>query len=340
VISVYGRDASTFPVERVAPDSGMVAGVLGLVATIVGFAGVMVLPDSGTMSASSALRRTGPSGAAHDRPLAATLVTAPPAAPVIPPGAPPALPSGKGMWLHYLRQAAGNDPAALVAKAKETGLTHVYLRVGSSKDGFYGQADLDRLLPVAHAAGLRVVGWDFPYLFDAEADAHRAVAAIAHTTPDGHRIDAFSSDIETRHEGVNISVPVADTYSRRLRELVGPDYPLIATIPRPRYNRGFPFAEIARQFDAVAPMVYWLARDPAAEVDRAVTDLAILGKPVMPVGQAYDPAVDGGPPGPPPKEHLVRFIQAAQSRGVTSYSFWVWHHATPDHWAAIREARS
>jgi hypothetical protein len=320
-----------------------VAGVLGLVATLVGFGAVMVMAEPEIVQG-AALRGASvafaPPAAAHGRPLAATLVTAPPAAPAISPGAPAALPTGKGMWLHYLRQAAGNDPAALVAKAKETGLTHVYLRVGSSKDGFYGQDDLNRLLPVAHAAGLRVVGWDFPYLFDAEADAHRAVAAIAHATPDGHRMDAFSSDIETRHEGVNISVPVADTYSRRLRELVGPNYPLIATVPRPRYNRGFPFAEIARQFDAVAPMVYWLARDPAVEVDQAVTDLAILGKPVMPVGQAYDPAVDGGPPGPPPKEQLVRFIQAAQFRGVSSYSFWVWHHATPDHWAAIREARS
>ncbi len=63
-------------------------------------------------------------------------------------------------------------------------------------------------------------------------------------------------------------------------------------------------------------MVYWLARDPVAEVEQAVTDLAVLGKPVMPVGQAYDAGPEGGPPGPPPKEHLVRFIQAAQTRGV------------------------
>jgi hypothetical protein len=244
------------------------------------------------------------------------------------------------MWLHYLRQAAGNDPAALVAQAKETGLSHVYLRLGSSKDGFYAQGDLDRLLPVAHDGGLAVVGWDFPYLFDAEADARRAAEEIAYTTPTGQHIDAFSADIETRTEGVNISVPVADTYSRRLRDLAGPGYPLVATVPRPHYNSGFPYAEIVRQFDAVAPMVYWLGRDPAAEVDQAVTDLASLGKPIMPVGQAYDAGPEGGPPGPPPKEHLVRFIQAAQTRGVTGFSFWVWHTATPDQWAAIREAHS
>jgi hypothetical protein len=336
VISVYDRGAGG---GRAGPDSGMVAGVLGLLVVLVGFTGLMILGGSKLESASVAFAPPAAPGA-HGRPLAATLVTAPPADPAIPPGAPAALPKGKGMWLHYLRQAAGNDPTALVGKAKETGLTHVYLRLGSSKDGFYGQADLNRLLPVAHAAGLQVIGWDFPYLFDAEADANRAVAEIAYTTPDGHRIDSFSSDIETRHEGVNMSVAVADTYSRRLRELVGPNYPLIATIPRPRYNRGYPFAEIARQFDAVAPMVYWLGRDPVAEVTQTVTDLAALGKPVMPVGQAYDAGPEGGPPGPPPKEHLVRFIQAAQTRGVTTYSFWVWHTATPDQWAAIREARS
>jgi hypothetical protein len=335
VISVYERGASTFGVGRAGPDSGIVAGVLGLVAILVVFTGVMVLAQPRPQKASAVLAPA--AAVTPHRALAATLVPAP-ADPAIPPGAPAALPTGKGMWLHYLRQAAGNDPNALVVKAKETGLSHVYLRLGSSKDGFYGQADLNRLLPVAHAAGLQVVGWDFPYLFDAEADAHRAVAEIAYTTPDGHRIDAFSSDIETRHEGVNMSVPVADTYSRRLRELVGPNYPLIATIPRPRYNRGYPFAEIARQFDAVAPMVYWLGRDPVAEVDQAVADLVGLGKPVMPVGQAYDAGPEGGPPGPPPKEHLVRFIQAAQTRGVTTYSFWVWHTATPDQWAAIREA--
>ena len=126
--------------------------------TLIGFGAVMVMAEPDTTSVAFAP----PAAVGHGRPLAATLVTAPPAAAAIPPGAPAVLPRGKGMWLHYLRQAAGNDPAALVAKAKETGLSHVYLRVGSSKDGFYGQADLDRLLPMAHAAGLRVVGWDFP----------------------------------------------------------------------------------------------------------------------------------------------------------------------------------
>ena len=328
--------------EGLGFDSGMLAGVIGLLVMMVGLGGVMTVSRGGTAvarlrtaAAVTPIKALGLPPASPPGPPAG----APAPAPAVIPNPPPSLPHGKGMWLHYLRQAAGGDPAAIVAQAKDYGLTHLYLRLGSSKDGFYAGGDLDQLLPVAHAAHLAVVGWDFPYLFDAEADAVRAKAEIDYTTPTGQRIDAFSADIETATEGVNLSVPVADTYSRRLRELAGRGYPLVATVPRPRYNRGYPYAEIVRQFDAVVPMVYWLARDPAVEVDQAVTDLKSLGKPIMPVGQAYDAGPEGGPPGPPPREQLDRFIQTAESRGVTGFSFWVWHTATPDQWAAIKDAR-
>ena len=249
----------------------------------------------------------------------------------------PSLPAGKGMWLHRLEWASGGDPVALVGHARAVGLSHVYLRLGSSKSGFYAQGDLDRLLPVAHAAGLQVVGWDFPYLFDPLADAERAAAEVAYTTPTGHRIDAFSADIETASEGVNITNEGALAYGARLRELVGPGYPLVATIPRPP-RPGFPFAQSIAHFDAVAPMVYWMNRDPAADLAGAIDALAPFGKPILPVGQAYDGAIDGGPAGAPPKEALVRFMQTASAKGAAGFSFWVWHTATPEHWAAIADA--
>ncbi len=267
--------------------------------------------------------------------LAAALATPPP-----PPPAPraPALPRGKGMWLHRLEWAAGGDPVALVAQAKAVGLTHLYLRLGSSKKGFCAQGDLDRLLPVAHAGDLAVVGWDFPYLFDPRADAERGAAEIAYTTPDGHRIDAFSADIETAHEGVNLTNDGAAAYGAHLRELVGPGYPLIATIPPPP-RPGYPFDQATGHFDAIAPMVYWMKRDPVAYVEKAIDSLAPYGKPILPVGQAYDGAIDGGPPGPPPRDQLDRFMHAVSGKGAAGFSFWVWHTATAEHWAAIAEAR-
>ncbi|MDQ3944342.1 MAG: peptidoglycan-binding protein, partial [Actinomycetota bacterium] len=253
-----------------------------------------------------------------------------------PPTARLRLPLGKGMWLHHLDQAG--SATAVVNKAKAVGLTHLYLRVGSSKKGFYNQYGLDHLLPVAHAAGIKVVGWDFPYLFDPAADADRGAAAIAYTTPDGHRMDAFSADIETAAEGVNLTAEGALAYGARLRELVGPDYPLIATVPRPSPKRFFPFAEATASFDAIAPMVYWQNRDPATDAAQAMVDLAPFGKPVLLVGQAYDGGPEGGPAGPPPRDHLDRFMATGLAHGAAGVSFWVWHHATAEHWAAIRDA--
>jgi hypothetical protein len=275
-------------------------------------------------------------------PVAALALSTPaavPASPAPPPVTPvPELPRGKGMWIHRLEWAAGGDPVAVADQARAVGLTHLYLRLGSSKDGFYGQGDLDRLLPVAHAAGLKVVGWDFPYLDDPADDAERAAAEITYTTPSGQRIDAFSADIESPQEGVRLTTAGADAYSAKLRERAGPSYPLVATVPRPSPFKPFPYAEVVRHFDAVAPMVYWMNRDPVADVTGAIAALAPLGKPVLPVGQAYDGGPEGGPQGPPPKEAVVRFMQAATASGATGFSFWVWQTATPDHWAAIKEA--
>jgi hypothetical protein len=242
------------------------------------------------------------------------------------------------MWLHYISDKATGSPAAIVNKARKVGLTHLYVRLGSSKKGFYAQGDLDRLLPLAHAAGLKVVGWDFPYLFDPVADAERALAEINYTTPDGHRIDAFSADIETASEGVNLTAEGAEAYGAKLRSMVGADYPLIATVPRPSPKRWFPFAEATRAFDAIAPMVYWQNRDPASDVAGALAALAPLGKPVLPVGQAYDGGSEGGPQGPPPKDALIRFMKTATAKGALGVSFWVWQTATAEHWAAIGEA--
>lgn len=254
-----------------------------------------------------------------------------------PPAAGP-IPLGKGMWLNRFERSAGGDPQALVARAQQLGLTHLYVRVGSSWKGFYAQDVLERLLPVAHAAGIKVVGWDFPNLRDINADVQRGRAAIWYTTATGHRMDAFSADIETQSEGTNLTAGGALEYGAALRAQAGPGYPLIATVPRPSPKRWFPFAEATASFDAIAPMVYWGKRDPVQDVRGAIADLRRFGKPVLPVGQAYDSAIDGWAGGSPSKQALANFTQAAFDDGALGVSFWVWETASSEHWAAIGEA--
>jgi hypothetical protein len=248
------------------------------------------------------------------------------------------LPYGKGMWLYEPEKTEGGDVAAIVAKAKAAGLSHLYVRTGSSWNGFYAGDFLNRILPAAHAADLMVYGWDFPRLIDVNADVARAKAAIAHRTPGKHRLDGFSADIETRSEGTQITGAAAAEYGRLLRAEVGSSYPLIATVPRPSPAQNYPYAEVVESFDAIAPMVYWLNRQPDTDVAGALRDLAKFNKPVFPVGQAYDGAPEGGRAGVPPPEELWRFMRFAQAGGAQGVSFWSWQAANAKAWAAITEA--
>ena len=248
------------------------------------------------------------------------------------------LPYGKGMWIYEPDKTEGGDPNAIVAKAKAAGLSHLYVRTGSSWNGFYAGPFLDKILPAAHEANLLVYGWDFPRLISWEDDVKRAKAAIDYRTPGKHRIDGFSADIETRSEGTHISGEVAASYGRGLRAEVGSSYPLIATVPRPSPAQNYPYAEVVASFDAIAPMVYWLNRQPDTDVVGALRDLAQFGKPVFPVGQAYDGAPEGGRAGVPPPDELWRFMRFAEANGAQGVSFWSWQAANSRAWAAITEA--
>jgi len=243
------------------------------------------------------------------------------------------------MWIWLSDKVEGGDPAAIVARAREVGLTHLYVRTASRAEGFYAGPFLDGLLPAAHAANIRVYAWDFPYLNNVDGDVARAVEAITYLTPDGHRVDGYTADVELRSMGVNINPQTAKHFGVALRRAVGPNYPLIATVPRPSAAlTQYPMADLVASFDAIAPMVYWLGQDPERHIANAIRDLEAYGKPILPVGQAYDGGDEGGPRGVPPREELIRFMQGGDRVGAAGVSWWSWQHANQEAWEAIRDA--
>jgi hypothetical protein len=175
---------------------------------------------------------------------------------------------------------------------------------------------------------------------DPAVDVERALAAIRYRTPTKHHIDGFAADIETPSEGTHISVEAAVAYGDGLRAGVGDAYPLIACVPRPSsWTKSFyPYWDVVARFDAIAPMVYWLNRQPDTDVAGALADLAPLGKPVFPVGQAYDGGPEGGRPGMPTADELRRFMRVAKSDGAHGISFWSWQAADQATWDTIRDA--
>src|SRR5437764_886832 len=179
---------------------------------------------------------------------------------------------------------------ALVARAKAVGLTHLYVRTGSTWDGFQNVQFLDQIVPAAHDAGMKVYGWDFPKLASADDDVFRAMMALNHVATGGHRLDGFAADIETATEGTQFSPAAAAAYGAALRKAAGPSTLLVAVVPNPtpQMQQKYSYDAVVPAFDAIAPMVYWLNREPGLDTANALHYLARYGKPLMPIGQAYD----------------------------------------------------
>lgn len=220
------------------------------------------VPSAGTSSA------TGGAGGAPE--LATT-----PAGPTSVAGAThDPLPVGKGAWISP--PANSGQARALAVEARRAGVTYLYVNVGS---GSYRH--LDQLVPAAHAAGLRVLGWETASLTDPTADLARAVGAIDFTAPGGQHLDGLVTALPPAPgSGVGYFATV-------LRRAAGDAYPLIAAITSSPSTVAPPAQELA-PFDAVAAVFGGAAS--AAGVAAAVTGLASAGKPVVTVDELTGPA--------------------------------------------------
>lgn len=272
------------------------------------------------------------------RPSSTTTSTTTPLPPPPALPTPPAIPQGKGMWIWEPPRTESGNVTTILTRAKAVGLTHIFVRTGSTWDGFQNGQFLDQLLPFAHAAGLKVYGWDFPKLADTRLDVGRALQALNHVAPGGNRLDGFAADIETPAEGTAFRPDSAWVYGHYLRDSVGPSTLLIAVVPNPttQMRRQYSYDATVGPFDAIAPMVYWLNREPGLDTAIALDFLKHYGKPVMPIGQAYDGGPEGGRSGVPSPAELVRFMQVSHDYGAVAVSFWSWQEANGPAWDAIR----
>lgn len=243
--------------------------------------------------------------------------------------------AGKGMWIYEFDKVARGNVRRLVRDAKVRGLTHIYVRAGSSVAGLSGFRDIAKILPVAHAAGLKVIAWYFPYLRAPAADA-RAMRWVANHQVNGHRVDGLAADVETSSEGVTLTRYRARLFARILRAET-PGKFLVLVPPRANpYTRSFyPFDALVPYFDAIAPMIYWGRQAPDKLVAQSLNYFRRFGKPVAPIGQAYDMGPEGGPKGHPRGNALVRFMNESETRGAVGVSFWSWQHTPTPLWRAI-----
>lgn len=253
--------------------------------------------------------------------------------------------SGKGMWLPQpLLEMA--DAAQIVEAARRLGLSHIFVEAGETAGGFYARKDVARLLPAAHAGGVRVIAWLTTGLFDLPRDVELSVEVATYRTPEGHGFDGIAPDIEQ-----NMQRDAVKAYAEITRARLGDDR-LIVGVVYPAggwFGREYPiYSILARAFNVLAPMAYWSDKQRDYSYDevyaytfRAVQDMrAAAGSdyPVHLIGQMYDTfGRNGTGAHSPDREDVQAALQAARDAGAVGASFFQWGTATPEEWAALRD---
>ncbi|HEV2235744.1 MAG TPA: hypothetical protein VGR57_03700 [Ktedonobacterales bacterium] len=255
--------------------------------------------------------------------------------------------AGKGMSLFKNYLVHHSDVAALARAARLAGLTHVYAEVAISTGGlgFYGRDSLDRLLPVAHANGLKVIAAVYPALDDVASDARMTAEVAAYRTPTHDSVDGIATDVEE-----NTTASAVYAYGQVVRALIGPDMPLVAIVLHPLSHSGYPYAAIATSWNVISPMNYWYSNVAraytAADTVRFVTTSLITIRaavgPAMPIeelGQTYveDHRYGDGvaPANAPTADETIADLRMAHQLGCVGISFYAWQTATQAEWQAI-----
>ncbi len=281
-----------------------------------GPAGPIPAPPEPPQAGCPVPKRPGPTGPAKVLPRPAVADADLPAP--LPPGPKAAsldAVAGKGIWVTNWPDTKVDVPG-IVARTKAAGLRSIWVRTGGSRQGYYGDRVLPLLVPAAHAAGLTVVAWDFPFLSDPLQDAERAKAAL------DTGIDAFAPDVETSAEGTHATEQRVALYLSLVRSYAG-TRPVAATVPRPTplRRKSFPYSAFPAYADLFVPMVYWSCNEPGELVEQSLTELGRL-LPVAPAGQAYDMGSEGGRRGLPTRAETWRFLDVAKRGGAVGASLW------------------
>jgi hypothetical protein len=250
--------------------------------------------------------------------------------------------AGRGMWLTFPDWRASSD-AAILAAARAAGVTHIYLEVATSSDGFYGARALDDLLWQAHDAGIALIAWVYPALWQPAQDVAVAQAVAGYVTPLGERADGLAADVEENMDPATVAAYAAAARAALTQgPLVGVTYP-------PQQMPDYPFAALAPYVDAWAPMDYWhqTERDytyhevytwVAASLAGIEADAGRADIPFDVIVQTFDAFADSGRGifSPAPAE-VAAAVAAAAAGGAEGVSFYRWSTATPEEWQVAAE---
>lgn len=266
----------------------------------------------------------------------------------LPPATAAGLYGGLGSWLDIFADDAWKNPGALVAHAKAAGVRTLYLQTSnySQRAAILRPAALGRFVDSAHAAGLRVVAWYLPGFAKPRLDAQRTLAALRFRSSAGQAFDGFALDIEASVVR-NVAVRNARllTLTALLRRAAARNYPLGAIIPspvgirrHPHYWPGFPYAALARSFDAILPMAYFSYYAHSARAAYAYAHAAMTLLRAHTGGRLTLVHMIGGSAHHVPAATLAGFVRAVSQCGAQGISLYAFPQTSAADWGVLRTA--
>jgi hypothetical protein len=257
--------------------------------------------------------------------------------------------TGLATWVDLYDPRILARPETAVASMAGHGVRTLFLETSNYQMGqdIVRPDRIGRFVEAAHARGLQVVAWYVPSFANLARDKRRVLAAIDFQSRGGEQFDSFALDIEAR------VVRSAAARSARLVLLAdrlraaAPDLTLGAIVPSPRgmqrlswYWPGFPFEQLAQDFDVFLPMGYFTYRSRQPRFSSVYTRLNIsllrewTGNPALPVHAIGGLARDASP------AQVREFVKAARAGQALGSSLYDFADTTPRQWLVLQASNS
>jgi hypothetical protein len=253
--------------------------------------------------------------------------------------------TGLATWVDLYDPRILARPETAVASMARHGVRTLFLETSNyqMRQDIVRPDRIGRFVEEAHARGLQVVAWYVPSFANLARDKRRVLAAIDFQSRGGEQFDSFALDIEAR------VVRAAAARSTRLVQLANrlraaaPDLTLGAIVPSPRgmqrlswYWPGFPFEQLAQDFDVFLPMGYFTYRSHQPRFSGVYTrrNISLLrewtGNPALPVHAIGGLARDASP------AQVRAFVRAARAGDALGSSLYDFADTSPRQWLELR----
>lgn len=269
--------------------------------------------------------------------------------------------SGTAMWLYFTSNPLDAiyfkhlNPKAIVDQAVRAHLHYVELRTAY---GAYweitpeAKPTIDAIIDGLSAHGIGTIGWTVPRDATYE-DLQASVRTAYYRTAKGTPLTGLAIDVERGDEfmgGAPEGLDVLWIYMQRVRQAMGTNYLLVATIEDPYLehlnNKKYPYPQIARFSDVLQPMSYWrmMRRKPTTPAQVKVLLKGSYDRVLYLSGRKRPISIGGqtdaeGRNGYPPADEITASLEVSKSLGAIGECFFAWDGTQPYQWDALADYR-